>query len=270
MTNTLIASPSNQIIKDLVKLKSRKGERSCRSFVVEGAREIERAVRQGFTLEELFVCPTLWGEQTKAMLGELFDVRTTKVSKEAFSKVATRESSDGLLAVFKHREFTLQDILNRAGQTAPFIVVLENVEKPGNLGAILRSADGAGVHGVVILGKNIDLWNPNVIRSSLGAVFSVPTLYCPDQDSFFEWCAKRKIKTIAAVLSEKSKPIYEEVLTGPMAVALGSEANGLSKTLISKIDRSVIIPMHGICDSLNVSVAAGIFMYEVQRQRLGR
>ena len=270
MSSPVISSPSNQIIKDLVKLKSRKGDRSCRSFIVEGAREIERAVGQGFILEDFFVCPMVLGEQTRAMLSKLSEVRTTTVSKEAFSKVATRESSDGVLAVFTHREFTLQDILNRAGKAAPFIVVLEDLEKPGNLGAILRSADGAGVHGVVILGKNIDLWNPNVIRSSLGAVFSVPTLYCPDQDSFFGWCVKNKIKTIAAVLSENSKPIYEEALNGPIAVALGSEAHGLSKTLISKIDRSVIIPMHGVCDSLNVSVAAGIFMYEVQRQRLGR
>jgi len=267
MSSLLISSPSNQIIKDLVKLKNRKGDRACRSFIVEGAREIERALGQGFFLEDFFVCPAILTEQTSVIIDKLAKARTTTLSKEAFSKVATRESTDGVLGVFTHREFTFDDILKRAGQNAPFVLVLENLEKPGNLGAILRTADGCGVHGVVILGKNIDLWNPNVIRSSLGGVFSVPTLYCPDQELFFAWCARNNIKLVAAVLSAVSAPIYDEKLSGPIAVALGSEAHGLSQTLLAKIDRPVIIPMQGICDSLNVSVAGGIFMYEVQRQR---
>ena len=270
MVSSMISSPSNQLIKDLVKLKNRKGEWSSRCFFVEGAREVERAVNKGFILEEFLFCPALLGEKTSAMIKKLSDERSISLSKEAFSKVATRESSDGVLAVFAQRDFALHDILDRAGQSAPFIVVLENVEKPGNLGAILRSADALGVHGVVALGEKVDLWNPNVIRSSLGGVFSVPTVSCDNYDLFFDWCAKNNIKTVAALLSNRSENIYNEDLGGPIAVVLGSEAHGLSPKVISKIDRSVVIPMRGICDSLNVSVAAGIFMYEVQRQRVGR
>lgn len=268
MPSPMISSPSNQFIKDMVRLKNRKGDRSQRSFIVEGAREIARAGEKSFFLEELLVCSELLTDLSRSLVSKYSAKNVITVSTEAFSKVAVRDTSDGILGVFKQQEFSLQDVLGRAGQQSPFIVVLENVEKPGNLGAILRSADGSGVHGVVILGDKVDVWNPNVIRSSVGGVFSVPTIHFDDAEIFLTWCRQHRIKTVAAALNPNSKPIYEENFKEPLAIMFGSESHGLSSTLVSQVDKSVLIPMQGICDSLNVSVAAGIFMYEVQRQRL--
>jgi RNA methyltransferase, TrmH family len=267
MNRQEISSPSNQMIKELVRLKERRGDRARQFFLVEGAREIERAWSKDFFLHEIFVCPTLLSEKSLTFLSRLPNQRQIVLSKVAFSKVATRESTDGILAVFANKNFEFQDILCRADKDSPFIIVLENVEKPGNLGAILRSADGIGVHGVVLLGRKIDTWNPNVIRSSLGAVFSVPITYCDNYDVFFEWCELHKIQVIASVLSEKSSSIFDQPLTGPVAIALGEESTGLSSTFISRSHNSVMIPMNGVGDSLNVSVAAGILMYEALRQR---
>jgi len=266
MAHIVISSPTNQTIKDLIKLKSRKGERASQSFLVEGWREIDRALKQNFKLEDFFYCEALLDAFGKNLVKQLNHRRTAEVSQEAFSKVATRENSDGFLAVFSKKDFSFDDILRRAGKKDPLIIVLENVEKPGNLGAVLRTADGSGVHGVVTLGVDVDIWNPNVIRASLGGVFAVPTLNC-SYDKFFEWCRSHRVKTMAAAISDRSKPIFDMDLNGPLAVILGSEASGVSKTVLEKTDEFAVIPMNGVCDSLNVSVAAGIFMYEAFRQR---
>ena len=267
MDDPTIKSPTNQTIKELVRLKARKGEWSQRAFLVEGAREIERAISQGFILDKFFVCQDLAGSAGKSVLRKLAGFKAVTVAQDAFSKVATRDSSDGVLAVFMHRTFKFEDILKRTRADCPFIVAIESVEKPGNLGAILRSADGAGVHGVVILGQDIDIWNPNVIRASLGGIFSVPTVRLEPED-FFAQCKQLKIKTVAAALSNKSSSVFFENLKEPVSVIFGSEAHGLSDAIIDRCDSSIVIPMKGVCDSLNVSVAAGIVMYETLRQRM--
>ncbi len=265
-SDVAITSPSNQTIKDLVKLKNRKGDESDDSFLVEGVREGQRALSEGFKLKRLFLCGELLDADGQAFLREVPKNVCTSVSRTVFAKVATRDGSGGILTVFDQKKFSAADILKRAGSEPIFAVVVENLEKPGNLGAILRTADGANVHGVIVLGASVDVWNPNVIRSSLGGVFSVPTVSLKHAD-FFEWCRHNKIKTVAAALSARSEPVFREDLTGSVAIMVGSEAHGLSDVVLGKSDRVCMIPMLGICDSLNVSVAAGVLMYETRRQR---
>jgi TrmH family RNA methyltransferase len=265
-SDVVITSPSNQTIKDLVKLKNRKGEESDHLFLVEGVREGQRALSEGFLLKQLFICAELLDSDGQAFIRQVpQDVRTS-VSRQVFAKAATREASGGILTVFEQKKFSFADIFKRGKSQPIFLVVVENLEKPGNLGAILRTADGADVHGVIILGATVDVWNPNVIRSSLGAVFSVPTLSLKHND-FFEWCRDHKIKTVAAALSDRSGPVFGEDLASSVAIIVGSEAHGLSDVVLEKSDRICMIPMLGICDSLNVSVAAGVLMYETLRQR---
>jgi TrmH family RNA methyltransferase len=269
MSKIVISSATNQTIKDLVRLKDRKGERAVRSFVVEGFREINRAVQAGFLIEDFFYCEDELQPESRVLMERLRLQRIAEVSKDAFAKVATRDGSDGLIGVFKHKKSSFDDVKMRAVDSDLFIVVIENVEKPGNLGAILRSADAAGVHGVIVLGAPIDVWNPNVIRSSLGGVFSIPVIQS-DLNEFLKLCGANKIKTIAAALRPEGKSIFELDLRGPLAVILGSEAHGLSEDVLNRSHSVATIPMLGRCDSLNISVAAGIFMYEALRQRAMR
>lgn len=264
--DVVITSPSNQTIKDLVKLKNRKGGESDSSFLVEGVREGRRALSVGFKLKRLFFCMELLDVEGQAFIRQVPQDLCILVSRQVFAKVATRDASGGVLAVFEQKNFSAVDILKRAKSQPIIVVVVENLEKPGNLGAILRTADAADVHGVIILGMSIDVWNPNVIRSSLGGVFSVPTI-CLNHADFFEWCRINKIKTVAAALTDRSEPVFRQDLTGSVAIIVGSEARGLSDVVLEKSDRICMIPMLGICDSLNVSVAAGVLMYETQRQR---
>lgn len=262
----MITSPTNQTIKDLVRLKNRKGIESEHSFLVEGVRECQRALRAGFNLKSLFFCKDLLNADGQSFVLQAPQNVCTSVSQQAFAKVATREGSEGILTVFDQKTFSVTDIKKRAKSQPIFVVVIEDLEKPGNLGAILRTADGADVHGVIVLGMNVDVWNPNVIRSSLGGVFSVPTV-CLKHADFFEWCRSNKIKKIAAALDDRSRPVFGEDLRDPVAIIVGSEARGLSDEVLEKSDRICMIPMLGICDSLNVSVAAGVLMYETRRQR---
>ena len=266
MSFIVINSPSNQTIKDLVRLKDRKGERHLQSFVVEGSREIERALASNFVLEDIFYCPEELDASGRSLVEQAKGCRRAEVSREAFAKIATREGSDGLVAVFKQRKFSFSDIEKRAAKADLFMVAVEDVEKPGNLGAVLRTADGSGVHGVVCLGKTVDVWNQNVVRSSLGALFSVPVVHCEGPE-FFSWCKAHGVKLVGATLSEHSKHIHDTNLRGPVAIIFGCEATGLTKSTLSHLDEAVTIPMNGVCDSLNISVAAGVFMYEAMRQR---
>jgi TrmH family RNA methyltransferase len=262
-----ISSPSNPTIKELVRLKERKGERADHFFIVEGRREIERAIKSGFKMTELYICPELSEAASADWIFETSAIKSIEVSKQVFAKIATREGSDGLIGVFASRPWRLEDITDRASGDHFFLLVLENVEKPGNLGAMFRTADAFGVHGVILLGQSIDLWNANVIRSSLGGVFSVPVLYLKNED-FLEFSSKQNIKLVAAALKNDSVSLNESELSGPMAMIFGSEAFGLSDALLGRVHTKVVIPMQGVCDSLNVSVAAGIFAFEVSRQRL--
>lgn len=180
----------------------------------------------------------------------------------AFEKIAMREGRDGVIATVKTRTWAWSNLK----KNPTLILAAQNVEKPGNLGALLRTAEAAGVDALVTLDAKVDVWNPNAVRASLGCVFRVPVI---NQDSagFAAECRKRGIKTVAAALTDKSQPHHQIDMRGPVAIVMGSEAWGLTPWWLENADATAMIPMHGQVDSMNVSVAAGIMIFEALRQR---
>ena len=189
--------------------------------------------------------------------GQVFEV-----TKELYAKVAYREGTEGVMAIVKSRELRLDEL--QLGDK-PLVMVLEGVEKPGNLGAVLRSADAAGADAVIVCDPLTDLWNPNLIRASIGAVFTVPTVCCSSQEAI-AWLKAKGIRIITAQLQDSSA-YYDCPMTGPTAIVMGTEATGLTDPWRQAADAHVLIPMLGCLDSLNVSVSAAILLYEAVRQR---
>ena len=269
MRDHAITSLSNQAIKDLVRLRERKGDRAESEFVVEGAREISRALSCGYIPVAQFVCDDLLSEDARQIFTRTRKELTTyQVTTTVFAKIAVRESRDGLIFVFKTRSIALDSLPAKLRDGRNLIVAVEDVEKPGNLGAILRSADGAGVGAVIVLDHSVDIYNSNVIRASLGGLFAVPVVSATSSE-FSAWCGAHGWATVAAALGPKSKDLFEIKMTGPTAIILGREATGLSDFWLQNADQLAVIPMLGVCDSLNVSVAASVFMYEYLRQSRG-
>jgi TrmH family RNA methyltransferase len=262
-----ISSAANQTIKDLVRLKDRKGDRAQQAFVVEGLREIQRAIASGFKIEDLYYCHDFLSADGRQIVDNSGAMHLAEVTPQDFAKIALRDASDGLVAVLKSRVVKLSDLKFKDDKNGAFLLVAENIEKPGNLGALLRTADAVGADGVIALGRSVDPWNQNCIRASLGGVFSVGVVSC-EVDEFFDFAESRSIQTIAAALSPTSIDAFNADLTGSIALILGSEAFGLSDKVLSRVSSQVVLPMRGVCDSLNVSVAGGVLAYEVLRRRL--
>lgn len=266
----LITSLQNQRIKNVVKLRQRRQRDAQRLTVVEGGREVLRALQQGVVPQEAFVCPELVIEPEArtavSLLHQLSQTIFYEVTPDVFAKMAYREDSGGLLLVIPYWECAL-DALPLSSKPS-FFVVIEGVEKPGNLGAILRTADAAGAEGVILAHGDIDstdLHNPNVVRASLGTIFSVPVV-SDSNARVIKWLRQHGIKIITTTPAATTR--YTAVdLTGHIAIVLGSEAHGLSDEWLNAADQQVMIPMHGIADSLNLSVAAALLLYEVVRQR---
>lgn len=255
-----ITSPQNPKIKELVGLRESRERRKAGLFVIEGAREIERALASGFVCRTLYSEPSLVREEAQRLIDRLPQSSQFAITKEVFAKAAVREGSDGLLAVMETKTAQFSDIKAREKL---FLLVLENLEKPGNFGALARSADGAGVDAIIVLDPKADLFNPNAIRSSVGALFSQP-LITATHDEFFNYCRSQDIKVLAATPHAKNFH-YQADLNTSVALVLGSEAWGLSG--VWKDAEAIKIPMKGIADSLNVSVAGAVIMYEILRQR---
>ena len=253
----MITSKTNPKIKNVVRLHKVSERRAQNLIIVEGRREIERAVQCGFEIDTLFVCTEL------ANVDTLPAARITEeVSKEVFEKIAYREGSDGLLALIRPRYAQLQDFTPRDNA---LILVLETVEKPGNLGAILRTADAAGVDAVIVADPRTDLFNPNAIRASLGCIFSVPLYSCNTQECI-QWLKKHHI-TIFCTYLKASIDYLDADFRGASAIVMGTEATGISQAWVDAGDQNIIIEMNGIADSLNVSVSTAIVTFEAIRQR---
>lgn len=263
-----LTSAKNPTVKETADLLARRKERDASGlFVVEGAREIERALTAGFTLVRFFECAELGTEASRAVtmrVAKMVDVDRFDVNEIIFAKLAMREGSDGLLAVFKQQRRSLADAKLGAN---PLLLALHGLEKPGNLGALLRTADGVGVDAVVLLDDMVDLYNPHVVRGSVGALFGLQIVRATS-DEFDAFCRRSNVNVVAAALAEGARPHYEADYTGGTAVLLGSEADGLPADWIKRASACVMIPMRGIADSLNVSVAGAVIMYEALRQRL--
>ncbi|HEU4673990.1 MAG TPA: RNA methyltransferase [Candidatus Limnocylindrales bacterium] len=265
-----MTSRTNPRLRAAAALRDR-GEREARGLtLVDGSREVSRALAAGATLVEAFVCePLLRTADARSAVGALLDagVPRVSVSRAAFDRVAFGERSDGIVAVARIPSTGLDEVA--AGlPDDPLVVVLEAVEKPGNLGAVLRSADGAGANAVIAASPQTDIWNPNAIRASLGTIFALPLASAPSGE-VATWLRARGIAIVAARVD--GGIAYDTVdLTGPCAIVLGSEAHGLSDAWLGEDVTAVRLPMLGVADSLNVSTAAAVLLYESRRQRDAR
>jgi TrmH family RNA methyltransferase len=301
LSSEKITSLQNPRVKQLVKLRDRRDRDEAGLFLVEGYREVRRALEKNIRLIELYFSPDWFlGENEPALIEQARQAgaQLFELSKEAFAKCAYRDRPDGLLAVAPQWKLSLSD-LNIAGpivagvtdpgalidspesrpgsatpatQTnrvakAPFLLVVESIEKPGNLGTILRSADAAGVDGVIVCDAVTDVFNPNVVRSSTGVLFSVPIVVA-DSATVHAWLVEKGIRIVAT--TPDTPDIYTKVdLSGPLAIVMGSEQYGLSKFWLKESNLLVRIPMAGQADSLNVAMATIITLFEAVRQRNG-
>ena len=217
----MITSLQNQRIKEVVKLSVDVRERRRQNlFVIEGARELSLAITGGYDVRNLFVCNELLNRVGEGLLNKL-DVPTEKVSVEGFQKMAYREKSDGIIAVLEARHLSLDTVRLSVN---PFVIILEAVEKPGNLGAILRTADAAGVDAVVVCDPKTDVYNPNTIRSSIGCVFTRQVVACASEEAV-QWLKRADIRIFAAELTA-SEWYHEADFTQPAAIVMGTEADG--------------------------------------------
>lgn len=285
-----ITSAQNRKVKELLTLVEKSKARSAAGlFVVEGQRELGHCLDAGFIPETLFICGEVMAIQNNAVNGaktghlaeniegkdgldalvakaEALNPRLGVVQIPAFlyEKVAYRGSTEGIIAEVHSVPRSLEDL--RLGEI-PLVMVLESVEKPGNLGAVLRSADAAGADAVIVCDPLTDIWNPNLIRSSVGAVFSVPVAVCTSTDAI-AFLKERGIRILTAQLQD-SEWYYDTDMTGATALVMGTESTGLTQAWRDSADAHIKIPMLGRLDSLNVSVSAAVLLYEAVRQRKG-
>lgn len=259
-----ISSLQNPKIKNITKLISKSKERKEQNLIViEGARELSLALSVGYRIDSVFVCREVFAKsEYPDVLDGISDRLLNEITLPVFRKIAYRENSDGIITLAVPRHYTPDDI--RLPEN-PFVIVLEAIEKPGNLGAILRTADAAGVNAVIVCDPLADLYNPNVIRSSVGCIFTVPTAVCSSQDAL-GWLRKNKIKSYAAEL-QASKWYYDTDFRQPCAIVMGTEADGLTGFWLENADGRIKIPMNGKIDSLNVSVSTAVITFEAVRQR---
>lgn len=257
-----ITSATNERIKAVVRLRDRAERDRTGLTIIDGAREIDRALDAGISVDAAFVCePLLRTSEARAVVDRLLAVTVT-TSEPAYRKIAFGDRDDGIVAVVRQPPHGLKDVKLAVD---PLIVVLEGVEKPGNLGAVLRTADAVRVDALIAAGPRTDLFNPNAIRASMGTVFSVPVASAPASD-VLAVLRKRRIRVVAARTDARLD--YTDVdLTGALAIALGSEAQGLTHAWTGDDITPVRVPMFGIADSLNVSITAAVLLYEAHRQR---
>ena len=259
--NVLITSLQNPRVKQLVALQQKSAERRRAGlFVVEGRRELGHCLDAGYVVDSVFLCPSLL-KDAGGVLSRAAGAACYEVTPEVYAKLAYRGGTEGVVAVVRSRQTGLEDL--RLGD-APLLMVLERVEKPGNLGAVLRSADAAGADGVVVCDLLTDLYNPNLIRSSIGAVFSVPTVACTS-DECIAFLKARGIRILTAQLQD-SELYYDADMRRGTALVMGTEATGLTDVWRRAADAHIRIPMLGRLDSLNVSVSAAILLFELHSE----
>ena len=259
----LISSLQNPSVKNLVKLNKARERKAQNLFVIEGARELSLALAGGYSLKEVYVCCKLFERSDYPdVLDAIDDDKIIDITPEVFKKASYRTSSDGLIALAHPKKHTLAKI-NLSDN--PFVIILESVEKPGNLGAILRTADAAAVDAVIVCDPQTDIYNPNVIRSSVGGLFTVQTAVCTSQEAM-EWLDKHSIASYAAEL--EAAEWYQDIdYRGASAIVMGTEADGLTDIWINYAAKRMKIPMRGKLDSLNVSVSTAVLTFEAMRQR---
>lgn len=265
-----LASVQNQRIKDLVKLRDRSARDKNNTFLIEGYRELLRATEKNYPIEQLYICRTLFlGENEETLIASISSrgAQIFACSEEVFRKISYRDRPDGLIGVAPQCHLTLSDLndILKKKKTPPFLLVAEAIEKPGNLGTILRSSDAVGLDALIICDQCTDIYNPNVVRASVGTLFSVPVIETSSKEAL-KWLQEHQIGILAATPSAE-KEFTQVDMRVPLAIAVGTEQLGLSKQWMQKADLQVKIPMCGMADSLNVATATTLLLYEVLRQR---
>ena len=260
-----ITSTSNPRIKDLVRLRTRRHRDRTGRFIVEGYRELTRAADASVAIETVYACPGLYlGGNEPGLVQRLMEAgaEVIEVAEEPFRKASYRDRPEGLLAVAPHFPVAL-DRVQLEG--TPLLLVAEAIEKPGNLGTMLRTAEAAGADGVIASDPTTDVFNPNVVRASLGTVFQVPVAVGGTPE-VADHLRRAGVKTLASS-PDADTPLWEADMTGPVALVVGSEQYGLSDEWMNAADEVITIPMPGSVDSMNTAMAAGILLFEAVRQR---
>ncbi len=263
MTPELLTSRQNPKIKNLALLQKHSERLEQNLFILEGIKEIEKAIDTGYQFESVFFYPKIID---KFELASLFKNSLLKqvyeVNADVYEKIAYRENSGGIVALVRPKPHSI-DLIRLPAK--PLVLVIESVEKPGNLGAIYRTADAAGIDAIVICDPKTDLYNPNAIRASLGCVFTVPTVLSTSLEAI-EWLKERKIQIFCTYL-KASVPYHSIDYTGSSAIVMGTESTGISQIWTEASDANIIIPMRGAADSMNVSTSAAVLIFEACRQR---
>ena len=265
-----ITSAQNPKVKELLALQEKSKERRKKGLsVVEGRRELLHCIEAEFEPHTLFICRDILSDKDfDKILGAIEEnfcdstYPIVEISQQLYDKVAYRGGTEGIIAEMHCKELSLEGLKMKEN---PLVVILESVEKPGNLGAVLRSADASGVDAVIVCDPLTDMYNPNLIRSSIGAIFTVPVATASSEDTI-AWLKSKGIKIYTAQLQD-SEWYYDTDMKGGTAIVMGTEATGLTNIWRKAADAHIKIPMLGRLDSLNVSVSAAILMYEAVRQR---
>lgn len=254
----MITSSSNSQVKNVINLLKKSGERKRRGlFVIEGIRMFTEIPKERIVkvyASESFACAN---EQI------LKDFDYELVSDRVYEQMSDTKTPQGIMALVEMLSYTIEDI---AGSEMPVIAMLENIQDPGNLGTIIRSAEGAGATGIIMSGDTVDIYNPKTIRSTMGALFRMPFIYVDDMVETAKELRKRNIRLIAAHLKGENN-YFNENLAVPMALMIGNEGNGLTQRLTDEADLLVRIPMEGGLESLNAAVSTAVILYEAYRQR---
>ena len=260
MFEKYIESISNPFIKEAIKLYEKKDREKKGLFLIEGRKELALALKYHIQIQHLFYCSEVMEEEGKRLLSSVPSIQKTRVNTKVFEKIAYRGTTEGLLAIALQPSRTLHDLPIEKS----FIVILEKMEKPGNIGAVLRTANAAGVDAVVVCDEVSDLYNPNVVRTSLGGLFSTITVQSTTTQTI-AWLKEHKFSIIAA--TPYGSQLYNQIHPQEnIAVVIGSEKDGLSDLWLEQADYKVVIPMVGEVDSLNASVSAGILIYQYSKK----
>ena len=260
-----LTSRQNPKIKNLIRLQKHSERLEQDVFLVEGVKEIEKAVISGYEFESVYFTPAIIKpDAVKELLGKSVPEQVYEVNNSIFNKIAYRETSGGIVVLARPKLHDL-NLLSSSLSENPLLLVIEGVEKPGNIGAIYRTADAAGVDGIILCDSKPDLYNPNIIRASLGCVFTKPTAITSSHNAI-EWLKKKKINIYSTYL-HKAVPYTTLDFTQSSAIVMGTEATGISDAWLNASDTNIIIPMSGSADSMNVSTSAAVIIFEARRQR---
>ncbi len=258
-----IESVQNSYIKSLIQLQEKaKVRKQTQTFLIEGKREIELALKGNYTLQTILFYPEICTKEEVVNLIQSTTIELIEISKEVFQKLAYRDTTEGILAIAQVKSLSLESLKLSEN---PLILVAESLEKPGNLGALLRTADAANIDAVIIANPRTDIYNPNIVRSSVGCIFT-RQIAVGTSEEVIAFLKDNKINFYSATL-QNSNAYYQENYTLPTALVVGTEATGLTEIWRTQSTQNIVIPMQGAIDSMNVSVAAAILLFEAKRQR---